>query len=154
MPDPHRDVPVPDLDDPLFAPFWQGTAKGELRVQQCPKCKTAYWPPRAMCVLCESFDLAWITCNPRGRLFSWTIVGKATAKGFPDVPYVVAIVELDQPNVRVVGNVVGIDPPDLRVGIPLHARFVPAGANGEIHIIEWHPDRVPEHLLRFPGASS
>ncbi len=45
MLEPRCDVPIPDRDDPLFAPsFWQGTAAGELRVQQCPKCKAAYWP--------------------------------------------------------------------------------------------------------------
>ncbi|MBI5911895.1 MAG: hypothetical protein HY848_18360 [Betaproteobacteria bacterium] len=44
MLEPRGDVHIPDLEDPLFAPFWQGTAAGGLRVQQCPKCKAVYWP--------------------------------------------------------------------------------------------------------------
>lgn len=136
----HADLPVPDLADPLFAPFWKGTANGQLWIQHCADCGKAYWPPRYCCAACSGFHMAWKQCPTRGRLYSWTTVGKATAKGFPDVPYVVGLVTLDeQPAVRIAGNVVGVAPDALKTDMPLEAHFVPAGPQGELHIVAWRP---------------
>lgn len=136
----HRDLPLPDLADPLFAPFWDGMRAGEIRTQYCTACAAAYWPPRHYCVRCGSFTMKWRTHRAEGTLFSWTIVGKATAKGFADVPYAVGLVTLlDEPSVRIVGNVQLAPDRQLRVGQRLSATFVPAGPAGEINLIQWRP---------------
>jgi uncharacterized OB-fold protein len=124
-----QDILPPDIEDPLFAPFWQGTREGRLMVQACDDCATPRWPPRRICPACGSFATRWVECAPRGTLFSWTVIGKATAKGFTEVPYVVGLITLDDtPGVRLVGNVIGLAPEALRVGLPLRGRFVDAGA--------------------------
>lgn len=136
----HPDMPVPDLGDPLFAPFWKGTAAGHLVIQRCAHCRKSYWPPRYFCIQCNSFDLQWRPHEGRGELFTWTVVNKATAKGFLKVPYVVGIVTLsDDPTVRVVGNVVEVAHDDLHAGLRLSARFVPAGPESEANIVQWVP---------------
>ena len=40
---------LPDLDDEIAAPFWAGTARGELLVQTCASCGHRRMPPRPMC---------------------------------------------------------------------------------------------------------
>ena len=84
--------------------------------------------------------MQWRPHSGQGTLFSWTVVHKATAKGFADVPYGVLIVSLDDaPDVRVLGNLAGNDFSVLKVGMPLVAGFVPAGPVGEVHLVQWKP---------------
>jgi uncharacterized OB-fold protein len=133
-------VPVPDLNDPQFAPFWAGTREGKLRIQQCSDCKTYRWPPRITCRHCRSMKSEWVEVEPRGTLYTYTVVGRATAKGYSNVPYTVGFVTLDaHPNVRIIGNVVDVEPSAVRIGMPLKARFVPAGPKGEMTLIHWTP---------------
>jgi uncharacterized OB-fold protein len=130
-------IPVPDLDDPLFAPFWRGTREHRLLLQACDDCATPRWPPRCLCPSCGSFATRWVERAPRGTLFSWTVIGRATAKGFAETPYVVGIVALDEaPAIRLVGNVLGIAAAELRVGLPLKGRFDDAG---EMTLLRWEP---------------
>ena len=133
-------VPVPDLGNPNFAPFWEGTRAGELRIQKCSRCDAHRWPPRITCRNCGSTDVEWTRVEPRGTLYTFTIVGRPTAKGYPSVPYTVGFVTLDQaPRVRIVGNVVDIDPSAVTIGMALKGRFVPAGPDGEMTLIHWSP---------------
>jgi len=136
----HLDLPVPDLSDPLFAPFWEGTRSGTLRTMACTQCGANHWPPLHYCVDCGGFSMEWVQHSGKGTLYSWTVVHKATAKGFADVPYAVLIVSLDDtPEVRIMGNLAGKNFSALHVGMPLKAGFIPAGPVGEIYLVQWEP---------------
>jgi uncharacterized OB-fold protein len=133
-------IPVPDLTDPNFAPFWQGTSEHKLKIQQCSDCGTHRWPPRVTCRSCRSTAVDWVEVAPRGTLFTYTTVGRATAKGFSKVPYTVGFVALEAPaGIRVIGNVIDVEPSDLVIGMALKGRFTKAGANGEMTLIHWAP---------------
>lgn len=133
-------IPVPDLSDPNFAPFWEGKRQGKLKIQKCCDCGTHRWPPRVTCRNCRSTATEWVGVEPKGTLYTYTIVGRATAKGFSAVPYAVGFIELDDvPNVRVIGNVVDIAPSSVKIGMELKGRFVPAGPAGEMTLIHWFP---------------
>ena len=55
-------------------------------------------------------DLGWIRASGRGTVYSYTIAQAPTHPAFrEDVPYVVAIVELDE-GPRLTTNIVGCDP--------------------------------------------
>ena len=41
------DFPLPDVDDPLTAPFFAGAARGELVIPRCDACDAYVWYPRA-----------------------------------------------------------------------------------------------------------
>jgi uncharacterized OB-fold protein len=72
----------------------------------------------------------------RGTIFTYTV---NRHQYHPDVPppYVIAIVELDeQPDLRVVANVVGCDEPDLRIGLPVEVGFE---QHGEHHVPVFAP---------------
>lgn len=133
-------IPSPDLADPNFAPFWEGTREHQLRIQQCSDCGTHRWPPRVMCRNCRSTKVDWVAVEPRGSVYSYTIVGRPTAKGFSHTPYCVAIVSLDEPaNVRIIGSVIDIEPSRLAIGLALEGRFTTAGPNGEMVLLQWAP---------------
>ncbi len=134
------EIPVPDLSDPTFAPFWEGTRDHKLKIQKCSSCHTYRWPPRITCRNCQSTDSEWIAVEPRGTLYTYTIVGRATAKGYSNVPYTVGFIALDaHPHVRIIGNVVDVDPSAVKINMALKGQFVRAGAKGEMTLIHWSP---------------
>src|SRR5690606_33950933 len=98
-----------------------GTAIHELRVLQCDGCGTLRWPPRPACAACHEMSYHWTPVPPQGALYTWTVVVHQTMKGLTP-PYVVGLVEI-APGVRMLGNVVGLDPAELRIGQPLRAVF-------------------------------
>jgi hypothetical protein len=128
---------APDVDDPRFAPFWQGTAQERLRLPACAACGTVNWPPRALCPVCFSEERTWSDHEPAGTLQTWTIAGIPTAPGYAAVPYVLGVVEVvpgDHP-VRLIGQIAG-EPGDLAVGMPLRAIFRSIGA---AVVVDWAP---------------
>lgn len=129
--------PLPDPSFAEFAEFWRGTRENRLLVQQCADCGTHRWPPRAACHACRGLDTRWVDASPTGTLYTWTVVEHQTVPGIA-APYVVGLVALDEPDgVRFLGQVVGIDPADLTVGLPLTARF--EAADEEIVLVNWAP---------------
>jgi len=133
-------VKVPDLEDPLYAPFWEGARQGKIVIQCCRSCGTRRWPPRFMCWSCQSLATEWVEARQEGRLYSWTVVGAPTTKAYVHVPYIVGIVEIVQsPPVRLLGYVTNVDPGTLVDGLALRARFVRAGPAGEMTLVQWEP---------------
>lgn len=122
------DRPLPDVGYPDFAPYWAAAAKGCLVAQACAACGRLRWPPRPACAECGSLEIAWRTLRGRGRVYSWTVVGRAMLPGFADrVPYTVVIVEAEEePRLRFVGNLVG-DASELAIGAPAQVTFEAAG---------------------------
>ena len=46
------DFPLPDVDDPLTAPFFAGAARGELMITRCDACGEYVWYPQRACPTC------------------------------------------------------------------------------------------------------
>ncbi|GAA0935159.1 Zn-ribbon domain-containing OB-fold protein [Pseudonocardia zijingensis] len=134
-----RDVPAPDLTDPLFEPYWSGAAAGKLVLPRCATCQRISWPPRAFCLRCRSASFGWEEHEARGHLFSWTVVGHPTAPGYRDTPYAVGIISLVDPPARVMGTIVDVEPSALEFDLPLVACFARAGSDPEFTLIQWKP---------------
>ena len=118
------DIPLPDVADRDLAPFWAGTAAGELRVQCARATGALQWPPRGGAVGVADFDLEWVAVPSTGTLFSWTVVAQTGLPGYRDItPYAVGIVQLDEVPVRMVGFVAE-EPDSLVADEPLVATFV------------------------------
>lgn len=116
-------VPTPDT-----APFWEGTSLGELRLQRCGACGHAFFYPRAGCPGCGSTDVAWERASGRARLHTYVINHRA-APGFEgQVPYAIAVVELEE-GPRMMSNVVGVPntPEALVLDMDLEVDFEPRG---------------------------
>jgi uncharacterized protein len=131
------DLPRPvDREDPLFAPYWEGTDAGEIRVQRCPSCGRHRWPPRPMCRDCHTAGTEWVAVAGHGVLFSWIDVRHPTVRGVPP-PYTVGLVELPAVGVRMLGQVVDSDPREMDIGMPLIPRF-DASPSG-VTLVNWAP---------------
>jgi uncharacterized protein len=117
---PRRQLPRPSTES---QPFWDGLRRHELVVQRCGACGRFFFPPSNRCQHCWSDDVAWQQVSGRGRLFSFTVFHRAYAAELADqLPYVVGVVELDE-GARLITNVVGCDPADVRVDLPVEVVF-------------------------------
>jgi uncharacterized protein len=118
------DFPLPDLDDPLSAPFFAGAAEGEVRIPRCDTCGAYVWYPEATCPA-DGGALSWVPVSGRGTLFSWAVVRRAFLPAFDDkVPFVTALVALDEdPSVRIPTYIVDVDPDTLAPDTPVEVEF-------------------------------
>ncbi|MFE5793796.1 Zn-ribbon domain-containing OB-fold protein [Streptomyces sp. NPDC056503] len=124
--------PVIDEDG---APFWEFTARGELRVQACAEaeCGELRFPPRPCCPHCQSFATEWRPMSGRGRIWSYVLPHPPLLPDYAEqAPYNAVLVELaDAPRIRLAGNVVAapdarldsVDPARLRIGAPVRIAF-------------------------------
>jgi hypothetical protein len=88
--------------------FWEGTAAGELRMQQCGSCAALRFPPRVMCPECQSTERSWRAVSGRGTIWSFVVVHPPVLPAYaPYVPFPVITVTLaEKPSLRMVGNLV------------------------------------------------
>jgi len=102
--------------------FWEGARRGELLIQRCVACNTLRHPARPMCGACGS--LAWDTVRSsgRGEVFSFVVHHHPPVPAF-EIPYVVALIQLEE-GTRLVSNVIGIPPEEVRIGLPVEVSFV------------------------------
>ncbi len=113
--------------DGLDAPYWEGTRRGELRVQRCHACRGWQWGPEWICHRCLAFDLDWETVEPRGTIYSWE---RAWHPVHPALrgrgPYLVALVELAHAgSVRMIGNLLGDPMQTVAIDAAVEAVFEP-----------------------------
>jgi uncharacterized OB-fold protein len=107
--------PLPEVTE-LTRAFWEGGARGELRIMRCLTCGRWFHPPAPVCPMCLSSDVAAEPVSGRATVAAFTINHQQWAPGLP-VPYVVAIVELDeQTDVRLTTRLVGCEPDAVHIG--------------------------------------
>ena len=113
-------IPLP-TPTPISGPHWDGCREGELRAQRCPHCEVWIFIPQPVCPNCLSGELEWVASSGRGQVYSYTIVHRPQQPAF-DIPYVVAIVELEE-GFTMLTNLVDCDPEDVAVGLPVEVVF-------------------------------
>ncbi|MGD9941957.1 MAG: Zn-ribbon domain-containing OB-fold protein [Burkholderiaceae bacterium] len=116
QPDQPEDAPVPLADE-----FMARAGRRELAVARCRRTGTAlsYAAHR------RPGEVQWQTAGGRARLHSFTVLWQAY-RAEAKLPYNVAWVELDE-GPRLISTVAVADVRDLRIGMPLRARFEPGG---------------------------
>ena len=103
--------------------FWTAGAEGKLRMLRCPGCATWVHPPSPVCPDCLGTGLEAGELSGRGRVLTYTVNHHPWIPGF-DPPYVVAIVELEeQEGLRLTTNIVGCEPEDVSIDMPVRVRF-------------------------------
>jgi len=102
------------VQDSDSRPYWEGLAQGELRIQRCNACSKAVFYPRALCPHCYADQLSWIVASGKGTIYSYTVAHQAFGPFAADVPFVVALIELEE-GVRMMSRL--LDAPRERVTI-------------------------------------
>ncbi|MDV3124629.1 Zn-ribbon domain-containing OB-fold protein [Mycobacterium sp. 21AC1] len=103
--------------------FWTGGEGGELLINRCHRCGRFFHPPGPACWRCRSTDVAPEPVSGRGKVATFTVNRQPWIPGF-EPPYIVAMVELDdEPDVRLITNVVGVSADDVRIGMAVEVFF-------------------------------
>jgi uncharacterized OB-fold protein len=102
-------------------PFWDAAAEHRLVGHQCAACGAFRHPPGPFCWQCRSREARWVDLPGTGTVYSFTVVRHPMTPAAKDaVPYVVALVALDgAPGVRLITNLVGVEPGAVRIGLPV-----------------------------------
>ena len=104
--------------------FWRGGARGELVILRCASCATYIHPPAPVCPSCLSREQKPETVSGRGEVVTFT-VNHQQWNPTVAVPYVIALVELDeQPGLRLATNIVGCPPEEVRIGMRVRVTFL------------------------------
>ena len=122
--------PLPQITE-MNEYFWCGGADGRLHILRCGDCGTWIHPYAARCPGCRSADVAPQPASGRGTVVGFTVNHQPWIPGVP-VPYVVAIVELEeQANIRLMTNLPRTPTEQVRVGLPVKVYFE---ADGDIFV--------------------
>lgn len=104
-------------------PFWEACARGELLYQYCTACSRAQFYPRAHCAACQAPRPEWRRSAGLGSVYSHTTVHRAPTPAFkPMVPYVIALVDLDE-GFRMMMNVLDCEPSTVAIGARVRVVF-------------------------------
>ena len=115
-----KPVPVPTRET---QPYWEGCKSHELRIQKCAACRHYQFYPRLYCTACMSDQVEWVKASGCGKVLSFTIVYRPVTQAFAaDVPYVVALITLDE-GPQLMSNVVGCPPEKVHIGMPVEVTF-------------------------------
>jgi uncharacterized protein len=121
--------------------FFRGGRDGELRLQRCVGCATVQHPPSEVCWACQSMEFEYVAVSPKARVASYSIVHHPVHPALRQrVPYNVVVVTLDEhPGVRIVGNVIDVEPSDVEVGLPVTCTWAEvAGPDGDsVYLPQW-----------------
>ena len=134
-PKPPRPRPAITLD----MQFWfDGVKDGRLLIQRCASCGTLRHPPGPACGSCRSYEWDTLESSGRGVVHSFVVNHYPQVPAF-DYPLPVGLVELEE-GTRLVADLVGVEPADIRIGMPVQVEFV--AVDDELTLPMFRP--VPE----------
>jgi len=79
----------------LFGEFFSALMEGRLIGVKCEDCGEVHCPPKSVCG-CGSRNLKEVELSGKGRIVSYTVTYVAPLGYDSEIPYVVALVELDE----------------------------------------------------------
>lgn len=117
-------APVPTTET---QEFWAAAHDKRLTIPKCRCCGATWFPPTLACPSCGSDEREWMETSGRGKVFSFIVMHRVYHPAFADkVPYVVAVVQLDE-GPRLLTNIVGIPPDQVRCEMPVGVVFEERG---------------------------
>jgi uncharacterized OB-fold protein len=103
-------VRIVPAETELTAAYWSAAREGAIALQRCRACGHVWHPPAPVCPACRATDYEWFRSAGAGRLYSYTRVEHAAHPAVADrLPYLVALVELDEGPRVVCGLLADVD---------------------------------------------
>lgn len=103
--------------------FWFEAAKEHrLVIQRCSGCGVLRHPPRPRCDRCGSYEWDAAPASGRGTVYSFVVNHYPQVPAF-DYPLAIGLIELEE-GTRLVADIVGIDPSDVKVGMAVDVEFI------------------------------
>ena len=125
--------PTPDTQ-----PFWDAVKRHQLSLPKCKACGQLHYFPRPFCPHCFSWDLEWVRCSGKGKLYSY-VINHRPAPGFEEeAPYVIAVVELDE-GPRMLSNLIDIEPAPEAVQVDMPVEILFQDVDEETTMFKFRP---------------
>jgi uncharacterized OB-fold protein len=103
--------------------YWEGCGRHEIVLQRCRACGVVQHRPRALCVSCFSDGIEHFVASGRGTVHTFSVTNQNGLPAFREAcPYVLAYVALEE-GPQLMTNIVGCDPADVRIGMPVVVEF-------------------------------
>jgi uncharacterized OB-fold protein len=117
-------IPAPNPDSHAY---WEAAKDEKLVIRRCSSCSAFHFMPRHLCPHCWSTDLEWVQASGKGTVHSYSIIRRAPMQSYsPRVPYVVALIDLDE-GPRMFANIVGEGALEAQVGSRVSVCFETRG---------------------------
>lgn len=118
--------------------FWRENAnRYNLMGGKCGNCGEVYFPPRSVCAKCHRASIGKmqpLRMKGGGEVLSYTIVHDAPEKFEMQVPYIMAIIRLDE-GPRLTAQLIDCEPPAVSIGMRAKVAFRRLGEEGEEGVI-------------------
>ncbi|MBJ8345911.1 bifunctional MaoC family dehydratase N-terminal/OB-fold nucleic acid binding domain-containing protein [Antrihabitans sp. YC2-6] len=114
--------------------FWEGAKVGELRIQRVEDGSLRH-PPIPAIWQDKSVPTDYVVASGLGTVFSFVVHHAPKVPG-RSLPFVVALIELEE-GVRMLGELRGIDPAAVHVGLPVEVEFV--RIDDDLTLPAWRP---------------
>jgi hypothetical protein len=102
---------------------------------KCELCRRYFYPGRIICPHCRrKGKLCEHKFSGRGKVYSFTVIRTAPTEFEIYVPYIMAIVELDE-GARVVSQLVDCKPEEVEIGLPVQSCFRKIGDQNKSGIV-------------------
>jgi len=132
----HPDFPLPDVDDPIMKPFWDGCRAGVLLQQRDRVSGKLHWPPKPQ-YWKGGERLEWFRCSGRGAVFTYVVAHEPFLPAFAHMlPHIMVVVQLDE-GARIVGYMRNCKPEEMSFDMRVQVAFEPLTARVTLPI--WEP---------------
>ncbi|TRO52444.1 Zn-ribbon domain-containing OB-fold protein [Candidatus Bathyarchaeota archaeon] len=116
--------------------YWRNQVpRYRLLGEECTQCGAKYFPMRPVCK-CGSKEFNKYKLSERGEVVTWTVISSAPLGFEKYVPYVVALIELED-GCRVLSQVVDIAPEAVVAGLKVEAVFRKVKEDGSDGILQY-----------------
>ena len=122
-------------EKPTVEEYLKNIEEGIFKAYRCMDCGMVIAPPSGTCYGCGSSNMDWAEVSGKGKLISFTVIHIAPDEFAEEVPYYVAIVELEE-DTRVSARLLGFDPlkpEEVKLGIPVKLDYE-KGKSGKTYL--------------------
>jgi uncharacterized OB-fold protein len=134
----HPDYPLPDLDDPIMRPFWDGAREGKLMQQRDRTTGDVHWPPKPL-YWKGGKRLEWFEASGKGTVYTYVVGYEPFLAAFQHLlPHIMVVVQLAE-GVRIVGHMVACTPEQMAIGARVRVAFKKLTA--QVTLPVWELDR-------------
>jgi uncharacterized protein len=109
----------------LSAEFWAAAAKHRLVVPRCSETGAYFFPPERLCPGTSCASWSYVESVGAGTVATYSVVLRAPSADF-DVPYVLAVVDLDE-GWTMLTNLVDCNPDSVTIGMRVRVSFRDCG---------------------------
>ena len=131
----HPDYPLPDLDDPVMRPFWDGAREGRLVLQRERETGAVHWPLKP--AYWRHGRLEYFDASGRGTVHTYVVGHEPFLPAFRHLlPHIMVVVALAE-GPRIVGHMVDCSPEQMAFGMPV--RVVYKRLSDRVTLPVWEP---------------